>query len=45
MNETTKQYASARQFFTEHGEAVLNFDDPRVTTTTAPSRQEIINSL
>jgi hypothetical protein len=47
MNETVKQYTAARQFFTEHGEAVLNFDDPRLKDREPHqvTRQNIIDSL
>lgn len=43
MNATVKSYTAARLFFLEHGEAVLNSDDPRVQLP--PTQQEIIASL
>jgi hypothetical protein len=50
MDAEVKNYTSARQFFLEHGEAVLNSDDPRVTAfvpmpTLTEKRRDLINNL
>jgi hypothetical protein len=47
MNATVKEYTAARLFFLEHGEAVLNSDDPRLPKEVPqpPTRRELIESL
>jgi hypothetical protein len=46
MDAEVTNYTSAQQFFINHGEAVLNIDDPRVATTPQPpTRKELIDSL
>ena len=46
MDLMVKEHSNAKEFFKSHGEAVLNFDDPRVQVVQLPpTQQEIIASL
>jgi len=49
MNVLIKQYTSAKQFFTEHGESILNVDDPRLDLTTqlekSLTRKELLETI